>query len=157
MSVNTNQQTLDAIRKGQSIEESVSWANDQPASPTELTVEAIRKQNGSTIQEVPKQYIPEELDRRRRLSTLDHEMIRNSTESINKLAKMYNVSRRAIQFIKFPDRLQKCREQAKARAQSGTRPPSAKDKESVSWSAKKHVEYRKSLKAEGLSVSADNS
>jgi len=56
-----------------------------------------------------------QFDRRRKLTEEQKaEIIKDKTTSINSLAKRYNVSRRTIQFLRYPDRrvsnLLKCQE-----------------------------------------------
>jgi len=62
--------------------------------------------------------LPRQLDRRVKLSEEDKEEIKNlfnSWESIKFIATEYNVSRRTIQFIIYPERLIKCKAQYKER------------------------------------------
>lgn len=58
------------------------------------------------------------LDRRTRLLPCQKEMIgwwHNNGLSINKIAKLFNVNKRAVQFILFPERLKKNKEDREAR------------------------------------------
>jgi hypothetical protein len=66
--------------------------------------------------------LPEELDRRRKIPTSEHSYIRErhkNGEGIRELARFYNVDKRLIQFIVYPERYAlnkkyyKDREQAK--------------------------------------------
>lgn len=57
--------------------------------------------------------IPRILDRRIKLNDDDKKEILNlfnNWESINSISKIFSVSRRTIQFIIYPDRLQRCKE-----------------------------------------------
>jgi len=63
------------------------------------------------------------LDKRVKLLPQDKETIKQEYEtglySINGLAKKWNVSKRTIQFILFPERLEKVKEQYKERRKDG--------------------------------------
>jgi len=52
--------------------------------------------------EVMKLKLPPGLDRRRKLTQEDRESIRLSTDSTRSIARLYQVSRRTVQFIKDP-------------------------------------------------------
>lgn len=61
-----------------------------------------------------KWHLPKEYNRRVKLSDVDKETIKQlykqGKESINGLARLYNVSKRLIQFILFPERQQRNKE-----------------------------------------------
>jgi hypothetical protein len=74
-----------------------------------------------TRQEILATKLPEELDRRRKILTSEHPYIKEkhrNGESIRKLAKDYNVDRRLIQFIIYPERLELNKRYYKERGQS---------------------------------------
>lgn len=65
--------------------------------------------------------LPKEFDRRRKISDTDREDIRRRVtkgESIRAIARDTGFSRRAIDFIINPERLERCKKQYKARKQS---------------------------------------
>lgn len=88
------------------------------------------------------------LDRRVKLSDSQKEEILNLKETATQVevAKAYSVSRRMIQFIWYPEKLE---ENKKRRAErGGSKQYYDKDKHRVSM--KEHRAYKKNLKNEGL-------
>lgn len=59
--------------------------------------------------------LPQHLDKRRKLSPEDREVIRHSGESQRALATRYGVSRRLVQFIRNPEKLAANRDALQAR------------------------------------------
>lgn len=89
-------------------------------------------------------------DRRRRLTEEQKEDIRTLREieglSTYRLAEMFGVSRRTIDFVLNPDRLEKVKSQTAGRARDGRyRPDTATATENV----RRTREYKRQLKMEG--------
>ena len=84
-----------------------------------------------------------EYDRRRKLSDAQREEIRVNPEnlSINGLARKYGVNKRLIQFIKFPERLEKNKELRAIRGGSAI----YYDREKHTTSAREHRKYKRTL------------
>lgn len=93
--------------------------------------------------------VGKEFDKRRKLSDEDKENIKSDYEtgffSIRSLARKYEVNKRTIQFILFPERLEECK---KRRAERG----GSKiyyEKEKHQKSMEQHRAYKKDLVLEG--------
>lgn len=88
----------------------------------------------------------ENLDKRVKLSETQKEEIRQSSTSSYKLAALYGVSRRTIQFIKDPKKL----EENKARRQERGGSAIYYDKAKHTAAMKRHRDYKKQLYDNGL-------
>lgn len=90
------------------------------------------------------------LDKRVKLTDEDRESIRREYEcgniSINALGRKYNVNKRLIQFILFPERAEKSKKDFAERQKDGRYYDKDKHRESI----KKHRHYKKSLHEDGL-------
>ena len=89
------------------------------------------------------------LDRRVKLTEEQKEEIldlKDSGISQRKVASMYNISRRMVQFIWFPEKLEQNRARRKERGGS----KQYYDKEKNNAAMRKHREYKKELFKEGL-------
>lgn len=91
-----------------------------------------------------KKLIPRHKDRRVKLTHEQREEIRNNDLglSINALARKYGVSKRLIQFIRFPERHEKNLENRKNRGGSKIYYDTEKHKETM----KDHRRYKQSIK-----------
>jgi len=88
--------------------------------------------------------VPKNKDRRYKLSESDRKLIRlkhKKGESIHSISKMFNVSRRTIQFILFPERLE---QNLKLRSERGGS-KQYYDSEYHKQSMRKHRAYKKEL------------
>lgn len=94
--------------------------------------------------------IPKTLDRRVKLSDEQKveikELHKSGLVSINGLARQFNVSKRTIQFILFPERAEKAKQSFKERRKDGRYYDKDKHKESVNNTRK----YKKELSDKGL-------
>lgn len=89
------------------------------------------------------------LDRRSKLTNEDKDDIKNlyeSGESIHTITKIYNVSRRTIQFVLFPERLEWSKELRKKRGGSKI----YYDREKHALAMRKHRQYKKEMFAKGI-------
>lgn len=90
--------------------------------------------------------LPPELDRRRKLSDDDKEVIRHKYKtgfySQRALAREYKVSRRLVSFILFPEKYEEAKAQNKDRRKDGRYKPSDKE-----WAAtqREHRHYKQAL------------
>ena len=91
-----------------------------------------------------------ELDKRRKLTDEDKEMIKGEYKtgliSINGLARKYGVSKRTIQFTLFPERLERNKELYKERRKDGRYYDKDKHREYM----KGHRRRKKELDEQGL-------
>jgi len=85
------------------------------------------------------------LDKRVKLLPQDKEIIKQEYEtglySINGLSKKWDVNKRTIQFIVFPERLEKAKQQYKERRKDGR----YYDREKHTESVRKHSNYKNEL------------
>jgi hypothetical protein len=92
----------------------------------------------------------EKLDKRYKLTELDKENIvaeyKSGLISITSLGKKYNVSKRTIQFVLFPERKEKVAEQFKERRKDGR----YYDKEKHNNYMRTHRNHKKNLHENGL-------
>lgn len=77
--------------------------------------------------------LPKELDRRVKLTEQQRDEIKTNINwlSINKLSQEYKVSRRLIQFILYPERLEVCRNAFAKRRKDGRYYDKEKHKEAI--------------------------
>lgn len=89
-------------------------------------------------------------DRRRKLTDDQKDLIRWLREeeqiSYNKLAKMFNVSKRTIQFVCCPDKMMKCRERFIKARRAGKYKPT---KEQWAETIREHRRYKQDLRVQG--------
>lgn len=90
------------------------------------------------------------LDKRVKLTDEDKSNIRKEYEegtiSINALSRKYNVNKRSIQFILFPERLEKAKKDYAERRKDGR----YYDKDKHNVSTNMHRKYKQELYKEGL-------
>lgn len=98
---------------------------------------------------VDKINLPDKLDRRIKLTTADKEEIKfqySCGQSINGLARLYNVNKRSIQFILFPERHEQ--NLADRKLNGGSKKYYNREKHSAS--IKNLREYKRDLLKKGL-------